>query len=58
VGEYQKAGVMAGLRRSAAAAADGGNAQQVHGGGPGNGSGLNAVGCSFEQYKFTLEEDF
>lgn len=44
VGDYQKAGVMAGARAAAAAAADG--------------APVNPVGCGFQTFVFTTGEDF
>jgi hypothetical protein len=51
VGEYAKAGVMSGLaaRNAAAAAAGDGDC---------DGSGVNAVGCGFQNFVFTTDEDF
>jgi hypothetical protein len=47
VGDYQKAGVMAGARAAAAAASA-----------PKGAEAVNAVGCSFQNFVFTTDEDF
>lgn len=57
VGDYQKAGVMAGVRAAASAAATAAAAQQAGGGGSG-GTPVNQVGCGFQNFVFTTDEDF
>jgi hypothetical protein len=59
VGEYQKAGVMSGLRAATAAKA----AATAGGGGSGGRQeeleeGVNAIGCSFQNFKFATDVDF